>query len=404
MSLRNLPGGVPEPEELIGRDHLIGVLWKQLEANNILLVAPRRFGKTGVMRHVLKRPQDTCIPIYLDAENIAAPETFALDLLAELLAHAKLRQLLSSARSLPAKIISVITDHVDEVGVEGFKLKLKEALGESWQAVAKRLILEMEKSAKTVVFIIDEFAQMIENIERQHDAEMARGTLSWFRSIRMVQKDELRRFRFVIAGSTSIDMILRRLDVPDKLNDFFRLPVEPIERDDAVGLLNGLGATYDLRFSKEAVHTVFDLLGPPVPYFIHLLVSQLILEPRLKGKEITSADIQDVYARRLLGPTCHKYFDYYRQRLKRYGAPGERAAIAMLREIAASPSGRVSESILYDVYRKARKKGDSDIEFREIMADLECDWYLTLDTATNEYYFFMNVMKAWWDRFYRRLH
>ena len=75
MNLRSLPGGVPEPEELIGRDHLIDVIWNQLAGNNILLVAPRRFGKTGVMRHVLKCPRDGYLPVSIEAGEILEAET-----------------------------------------------------------------------------------------------------------------------------------------------------------------------------------------------------------------------------------------------------------------------------------------------------------------------------------------
>jgi len=123
----------------------------------------------------------------------------------------------------------------------------------------------------------------------------------------------------------------------------------------------------------------------------------------LKGKELNADDIRDVYQRRLIGPTCRTYFDYYRQRLKHYGTSGYRAALAILQEIANAPTGRVSNSVLYDVYRKAKKREVSSFEFDEIMADLESDWYIQLDTKTNEYSFLSTVMKDWWKRFYRTL-
>ena len=403
MTLRNLPGGVPEPDELIGREHLIDVLWRMLEGNNVLLVAPRRFGKTGVMRHVLKRPREAYLPVYLDVEDVAKPDDFAAGLLAAVLQQSPLRSVLASAKRLPKAVSDFFTDHIDELGFEGAKVKLRQTMGESWSDIGRRLILELEKLDQTVVFIIDEFAQMIDNIARNGGPEAARDVLAWFRSLRMRQKDELRRLRFIIAGSTSIDMILLRLEAADKLNNFGRLPVEPLEQKAAQKLLAGLAKSHGLSFSTDAKAAFFELIGPPVPYFVHLLVSQIIIEPRLKSKTLTPDDVGEVYRHRLLGPTCHKYFDYYRQRLKRYGAPGERAAIAVLRTIAAARTGRVSEAVLYDVYRKARKKGASDVEFREITADLECDWYISLDTATNEYYFLLNVMKAWWDCYYRRV-
>jgi hypothetical protein len=402
VNLRSLPGGVPEPEELIGRDHLIDVLWNQLAGNNILLVAPRRFGKTGVMRHVLKRPRPKYLPLYLEVEEIASPEAFASELIRALLEQSRLRSILSAAKRLPGKITDLIKEHVDEVSVDEFTLKLKDALGDSWDNITRRLVLEMEKADETVVFILDEFPQLLDNIVRQRGEEAARSFLSWFRALRMHQKDELRRFRFVIGGSTGIDIILRRLDASDKLNDFFRLPVGPVSREDGEFIIQRLADRFGLRFTTEASDALLTLIGPPVPYFIHLFVSQIIIDPELKARSLTPDDMQKVYRNRLIGPACRGYFELYRQRLRRYGASGEQAAIAILREIANVSSGRVSDSALYDVYRKARKKGATDVEFREIMADLECDWYVSLDPSTNEYYFLLDVMRDWWKRFYRK--
>ena len=400
MGLRNLPGGVPEPDELIGRDHLIHVLWEQLAGNNILLVAPRRFGKTGIMRHVLKRPRTGYLPVYLEVEDASTPEMFAAELLSAVLAQGRLRKLLDSAKRLPRKAIDFVTQYVDEIGTDEFKIKLGGQLGESWASVSKRLILEMEKAKESVVFIIDEFPNLVHNVASTCGDEQAGKLLAWFRSLRMRQKDELRRFRFILGGSTSIDIVLRRLGLTDKLNDFFRLPVEPLDREHAETILHGLAEEGHLQFTAEAIEAIFEVIGPPVPYFLHLLVSQLILEEALRGRPLSRDDIAAVYRKRVLGPTCRGYFDYYRRRLERYGEGRERAAIAILKAIAEAPAGRVADGSLYDVYRKARRKGACELDYREVLADLECDWYVVLDTATNEYSFMLRIMRDWWKRFY----
>ena len=73
---RNLPGNVPEPHELYGRHALLDNLWQTIATNNVLLLAPRRFGKTGVMRHVLKQPRPGYLPVYLDLEDVDSPSEF----------------------------------------------------------------------------------------------------------------------------------------------------------------------------------------------------------------------------------------------------------------------------------------------------------------------------------------
>jgi hypothetical protein len=43
-------GYVPSGEDYFGQEHLIESLWNRLEKNNILLTAPRRFGKTAALQ------------------------------------------------------------------------------------------------------------------------------------------------------------------------------------------------------------------------------------------------------------------------------------------------------------------------------------------------------------------
>ena len=101
---RNIPGNVPDPEDLYGRETLLDHLWRTISSNNILLLAPRRFGKTGVMRHVLKQPRHGYLPIYFDLEDVDSPDEFVWRVVREVLAQDRLRSLLQAARGVPGAI------------------------------------------------------------------------------------------------------------------------------------------------------------------------------------------------------------------------------------------------------------------------------------------------------------
>ena len=158
--------------------------------------------------------------------------------------------------------------------------------------------------------------------------------------------------------------------------------------------LLALFASTSVGFSAK----LFELVGAPVPYFIHIFFAQLGLIPPGQRAKLTIAELEQIYRERVLGPTCRHYFDHYSSRLKRYGKTGEKAALAILRAVAGQQ--RISRPALYDIYRKARGKGASDQEFDELMAGLEYDWYLRLDPDTNEFYFRLKVMQDWWRRWY----
>jgi len=399
MAIRNIVGNVPEPDELYGREDFIEHLWRQIRGNNILLLAPRRFGKTGVMRHVLLKPREGYLPIYLDLEDVNAPEEFLWRLTRELLSNDRLRRFLQKAKGVPERIMDWAHDHFDEVGFEGAKIKFKQSLGAAWRDTARHLLRYLEKCDQTVTFVLDEMPAMLETMADKAGEETARDFMAWFRTARLQQKDQLRRHRFILGGSIGIDVILRRLNTVDKLNDFERLYVQPLERADAVKLADDLAEAMDVQWNAPVRDKLLKLIGPAVPYFIHLFFSQLGQLSRKERHALSVKTLKEMYQQHILGPTCKHYFDHYRTRLKRYGVVGERAAMAILSTVAEQ--GRASASVLWEVYRKARKRGANELEFAELMADLECDWYLVLDPRTNEYYFMVAVMRDWWRRWFR---
>ena len=125
---RNIVGNIPEPDELYGREELIEHLWRQIQGNNILLLVPRRFGKSGVMRHVLQKPRQGYLPISLDLEDVDSPGEFVWRVTNELLSRNKLRSALQSARQLPGVLGDWVKGTFDEVGFEGAKVKFKDAV------------------------------------------------------------------------------------------------------------------------------------------------------------------------------------------------------------------------------------------------------------------------------------
>ena len=256
----------------------------------------------------------------------------------------------------------------------------------------------MEKADETFIFLFDELPAMLDRIIEKKGEAAARDFLAWFRTVRLEQKDVLRRHRFVVAGSVGIDQILRKLGAADKLVDFARLTVVPLDDPTAKRLAADLAFSYSIPWNHQLSAKLVELIGSPVPYFIHIFFSELGQMPPAQKTQITVEQLEQIYKQRVLGPTCRHYFNHYSIRLKRYGKTSEKASLAILRAVAGQE--RISRPILYDVYAKAHGKGASDQEFDELMADLEYDWYLSLDPDTNEFFFRLKVMQDWWRRWY----
>jgi len=74
-------GNVPRGDDYFGQEILIKNIWDKLEKNNILLAAPRRFGKTGAMYKLLDEPKPGILPVYTDLEPIGTAGDFMVELI-----------------------------------------------------------------------------------------------------------------------------------------------------------------------------------------------------------------------------------------------------------------------------------------------------------------------------------
>jgi hypothetical protein len=399
MIALNIVGNTPEPDQLYGRDELIGRIWRQLAGNNILLLGPRRFGKSGVMRHLLRRPRTGYLPLYLDLMDASSPVDFAMRLTEAAAGTDPIRKTLRAVKSLPKALREFLVHTVEEMEVKGVRLVLRQELETSWRETVRHLGAEMEKCQDTVVFLLDEFPWMLANMEKKLGPTPARDFMAWFSSFRLRGDSALRRHRFVVAGSIGLDALLRRLEAPDKLRDFERAYAGAIDEATAVHLVRDVCQTLDIEMTDELRQQIVERMDR-IPYFIHLLLSMLAQLPDCDRHPVVPEGLERVCADRMLGNEGKGYFDHYRDRLRHYGKSRERAAMAILSTVSEAPSGRVGESALYDMYRRARGRGFGSTEFDELMADLQCDFYLARDSQTNEYRFLVSVMRNWWKQWY----
>ena len=120
---------------------------------------------------------------------------------------------------------------------------------------------------------------MLDRLIEKQGESVARDFLAWFRTVRLEQKDVLRRHRFIVAGSVGIDQILRKLGAADKLVDFARLTVEPLDETTAHRLASDLAHSYSINSNDAIMGRLFELIGAPVPYFIHIFISQIAQLP-----------------------------------------------------------------------------------------------------------------------------
>jgi hypothetical protein len=347
-------------DDFYGRESLIELIWEKLESNHILLASPRRFGKTSVMLNLLDNPRDKFYVIHFDLEPVTEPVDFIVTLLDKLRYDEKIRNVLKKGGKGLRKFLEDINFNININGVD-FRIGLKDKIQKTWKEIGSEIFSKLESMEQKIILIFDEFALMIENFLDDR-----------------LEENEVREY-------------LRY--------DFERFEISEFEDiETAKSFLNFLLKGKRVKISNPAKAELLYLIGPPIPYFIQVFVSQIINKYSGRNKQARKNDINSIYENEILGVTCKSYFQIYYDRLKHYDKQNENTAKVILKNLAVV--GEVKRTELYQVYLKETQQTKNVDGFNNLMSDLENDFYIKFIPQNETYIFFSKILKDWWRRYY----
>lgn len=207
------PGGTLSPEQIVGRNALIRSYWEVLENRSMVLLAPRRLGKTSVCRLMVNDAPTRFVARYRDLEGRAAS---AMEVVKTLLDDLK--------EFIPASKRAALKTHAlfQAIGgtIETPWLTLQ-AQKQDWRALLDALFADMERWAiqedKIIVLFWDEFTLFLNDLANSGDdgAQDAMTLLDRLRAARQTHT----RVRLVYTGSIGLEEVLRDLRRRGYAND-----------------------------------------------------------------------------------------------------------------------------------------------------------------------------------------
>ena len=140
-------GSVAREEDFLFRKELIENLWDSLKKHNVLLLAPRRIGKTSVMYRMLDCPKKDWLVVHLNVEDLKTPGDFFITLVDAIQEHQPeyLRDTLVKGWDFLTKVFSKI----QKIEVSDLKIELRksEDLNEKWKEGVCCLLNQLSLSA-----------------------------------------------------------------------------------------------------------------------------------------------------------------------------------------------------------------------------------------------------------------
>ncbi|HQU85442.1 MAG TPA: hypothetical protein PKY59_20035 [Pyrinomonadaceae bacterium] len=393
----NRVGSPVRGKDFFGRQRFVDLVWQKIMHGNVLLAAPRRFGKTSVMYCLIDEPRYESKVIHADLESVTEPSEMIVQLLEGLAKEESFENSVGKLGFLKQGW-DFFRKNFEEIDLYVAKVKLRDAIREDWQIKGKEIFNKVAESESVVIFILDEFPMMLDSMLKNGRKEEAKTLLKWFRSLRL-SPDLQDKVRFVIAGSIGIDHVLNQLGEIASINDFEKLKLEPFSAKTANDFLDELCTTHSLPLIDEVKSKLFESVGKPIPYFIQIMFSEIHKTYFQEEEEITVEMVEKIYRDKVLGVDCKTYFEHYYGRLRQYYDPElEKAARKILREIAVS--GELKKSTCYQLFTKILgKKGDLEM-FGALMTELENDFYVSYKHENDSYEFGSKLLRDWWLRHY----
>ena len=392
--MQNITGQPVVGDDLYGRDYELRTLWERLErGEHVLLLAPRRVGKTSLMLELRRQPRPNWHVIYIDVEGAADAADLFADILAQLAGHPTYRR---GIENIPgwqaAKNIFGAANFSVKAGVGDLKVELASAMRVDWHRRADqiRARLAATEAEGRLLIIIDELpllvSRLVENGPKQ-DAELLLSKLREWR-----QAPDLRSSVSTLAGgSIGLEGVVQRAGLSGIINDLVPFHLESWNRSTAQQFLCEVSRGSGFPLVESTVEQVLDLLYDPVPYHLQLFFQALRDECRGNPALLTRELVQSCFEQRLAGASGTAHLDHYATRLEIALGEQERgAALAILVRLSrlASPTEWATVKELQQLM------AGREAAFRSALRVLEADGYIHRDGERIS--FRSNLLRQWW--------
>jgi hypothetical protein len=391
----NAIGKPVQGEDFFDRVREVKYIWDRLDTDNVLLLAPRRVGKTSLMYRLRDGARKRGFSAaYLSVSDITTELAFVQKLYAA-------AQSIDPARRAVLRLAKGPLDQffkrIKKLGVMSVSVELADTAQEQWGQLGEALTQALDKLEGRRLLLIDELPIFVLQLQRQDPSgDRVRTFLNWFRQLRL---DPLgsERTRWLLAGSIGLDTVTRRMRLGDTINDLYLFSdLGAFTSKVAHDFLDELADTYGLRLSASVRERIQTRTGWLIPYHLQLLFAGL-REHCSDNNVPATVDAVEAAYRALLAPAKKAYFDYWAQRLEEeLGHPDDRQAIALLNVIAEDLKGASIHSLAGVLGKYISEPEKRDEKLHYLLDVLRSDGYLVLES--DRFIFRSQLLREFWVR------
>ena len=400
--MNNILGQPVEGDDFFDRQSETDDLWESLqEGNHLLLLAPRRVGKTSLALRVGQVAIQHGWKFALADAQRDRDELGFLD---------NLFQNLKSA-GVKVPLLARLTEWLTIARrtlrgkAEGYGLSIEfdsaDGVPSTLEHQIERLFQEIEAEQDHVLIAVDELPMLLEVLESADPTgHRLQGFLNWFRALRLRYRKNI---RWLLLGSVGLDTFAELRQLTAAINDLQPVTLGAYSEADAIAFLQLLGDSKGITLEDPLCRAVLAEIGWPLPFCLQLVVHEL--HARL-GRPPRAPAIDDVSAacRELLSPQFYKHFEPWRGRLSEgLDADHHRVALAVLNTLCTTTQGHTRDRLLTAAIAKFPQRDPDEVSrlLATVLGQLERDGYLLKSTPAQSsepvtYAFRSFLLRGYW--------
>ncbi len=382
--MKSIIGQTARGEYFFPRQNITNEIWSKLDSgSNLLLVAPRRVGKTSILFDLHDHPHEGCIVVYYTSESVNDQNEFYKKLFGHIL------EAIGGKKKFSSKVgefLKAQASRIESVGLKNAELKLGE-IKISYLNETIKLLDSLELKEEKLIVLIDEFAQTVENIIKDYDEKSAKHFLQTMREIRQSPK-LYGKIQFVYAGSIGLENIAHVINGSNLINDLTLITVPALTKAESLEMTELLLEDSKLKFDDESFDYFLGLIEWFIPFHFQILLDEIGKIKTGAGKMITKTDV-DSAVKNILKQRA--YFEYWFERLRKayegndFKFLKELLNFISLNQSVTSPE-IVNMAIGYDLQDT----------YKTLVNILVHDGYINNADDESRYRFNSPLLKKWW--------
>ncbi len=364
------------------------------QGRSILMLAPRRIGKTWLMKKFAEDLRaEGWRAVFCDVQGVDGPTAFFAELCDQMqIQGTMIAKVKGRGKQIWGRLFA------KDVG-DDWKTAL---LKTDWSSFAETLVHSLHESGQKTVILVDELALFIHELARR-DAATAKDFLYRLRAL----DGRYPNVRWFFTGSIGLDIIAKREGIGGALLDLTLFPIEPFSLDAARAFLVHLSATGRLmrpfELDDDGFARLVAQLGWLSPYYLEHVAMQIRPSGAAgpNGPALATLDDIDAGFSAMLDPLHRNYFVAWEEHLAKNFSSHEAATMQRILGACAMQAGGESLDTL-----TAKFHGPPDAiprrMLRDYLAILTTDGYLAeiTDGETSRYRFRSGLLRRYWLRWH----